>query len=293
MEERRINKLHGCLIEDNRVPELIQKMGSGGGLQPIELSAATDDSGNIYIENMTDEIWGQLKTGNYYVKLTIPATEEVVYHCNLYITNFISGNDIGFENTEFISTIPGSLGPSKVITLMKGKLDGTEETRTVVVNDKVGYNPNVVGEITQGEYIRYIASSNLLFGPDTALYNSSWHVGDIIWDTNKTGFSFSESNINSYWGTTYLRLGNSNSNMGGITLLLKLTVNNIDYTLINQNNTTSSFTIINDDLSITVVSCKSTYGYDECMLEFKAVKDKTDITETFKNSITNISLYAL
>lgn len=287
-------------MSENRFFETMQRQAGeiqtgAGGLQPIELNVVADDSGNLLIENMTDEIWEQLKTRNYYVKLIVSGNSsenEILLRANLYIASFITSDQLGVENTEIVVTVPGSLEPSRYITLIRNKNDNTGEIRTQLITSVAGYEPNIIGDITKGSYIKYIASDTPLVGPSIAVYNSSWHVGDIIWDSNRTGFSFSESNINNYWGTTYLRLGNDTP-YGGITLLLKLTINNIDYTLINQNNTISSFTILNDDLSTTVISCKSTYEHDSCTLEFKAVKDKTDITETFKNSITNISLYAL
>ena len=264
---------------------------AGRGLQPIELTAIPYEDTDIFtITNLTDEIWEELKTGNYYIKLSISDGEQIYKFNNYFVTVEES------DDAEMLLGLPGIEVPGSIVIINQKVKDDTTPLQNILIFRKDGLIVNPIGEFTSGYIMHYLGEEDLLDISNVA-FNGAWRVGSHTpyaseWVDNKLTLSIESVASNLYEGRTFLSLGN---NSDGICLLLKLTINNVDYTLVNQSNTTSSLIILNDDLSTTVISCKSTFESSslEFNLEFKAVKDKTDITETFKEELTTIQFYAL
>lgn len=251
----------------------------------------------MVITDMTDEIWEQLKTGNYYIKLTI-IDETTSLSSNIFINSYISPETTG-GNIEGFSSASITLLDSASATglILKMKLDPNEENYLYLIFDfTIGYTPNTKGEADgqPAKVMEYLSTEELM-GIGPIFFNSSYYVGiiPVVWQQgNIIEANFSSINSN-YLYQAYLKLGYTSPHP--ITLLLELVVDGIYYSVVVKSNNTSTFTIINDDLSITVVSCKlSISSTSSLKLEFKAVKDKTDITDTFRTSLSSaIKIYAL
>lgn len=288
-------------MSENRFFETMQRQageiqtGGGGGLQPIELTATYPESGDFYIfTDMTDEIWEQLKTGNYYIKLTLPITDDMTTTLYVFINSWM--NSDGLEGILSSSNGFGDY-PNIYILFLKIKLTDKENYSYIFFPSENGYIPNLSGDAegVSEKIIKYVAKSGGLGELSNVYVNSSWYVGTIdpiIWDGNQY-IAYLDNITSDFINKKYLTLGQGGSPDNQITLLLKIKIDSIYYSLSMESNSTSTFTIINDDLSITVVSFKLIINGNDITIEIKAVKDKTDITETFKNSITYIDIYAL
>lgn len=285
MEERRINKLHGCLIEDNRVPELIQKMGSGGGLQPITLTGKQDESGQITFDNLTEEIFDKLKTREYCILLDLIINDGTEEGVQINASTFVT---LVQEVSDFTIMFCSPISDEQSIVFMSSG-SGEEQQFTGILTS-FGFFVNPTGEIYSVDTIKYLAKEQLS-DLDTVSYNSAWclvnqsGVGAGDWQGNiLNGFSYFDETARIYIENQY--------RLNALSLQVVFTINNVKYTTICTKDTISSFIIINDDLSTTYVTCKCAVD-NGLAFDFKAIKDKTDITDTIKQGLTNIELYAL
>lgn len=284
MGERRINKLHGCLIEDNRVPELIQKMGSGG-LQTITLTGKEDESGQVIFDNLTGEVFDKLKTREYCILLnltTYDGTEEGVQtNASTFVTLVLTVDDI---------TIMYCTPITDEETILFASFGSGEERQVTGVLTSFGLLVNPAGDIYSGNIIKYLAKTSI-GDLGSVGYNSAWNlvqhsIGTSDWQDNKV----SVTNITDTYATNLVE-GRYNLNV--LSLQAVFTINNVKYTTIYTKDAISSFIIINDDLSTTCVTCKCAVDGTYVTFEFKAIKDKTDVTDTIKQGLTNIELYVL
>lgn len=290
MEERRINKLHGCLIEDNRVPELIQKMGlGGGGLTPIEKDGTTDLS-TITLADFTVEDFNNLKTGKYYLIMNLimgSKNAKVIIVPELYVSQ-----NIGEENqTEVLG-----------FTLLDGTSAGLgikgveifhiglppESQMLIVLSDNLP-KINPTGIIYDSEPIQYLATSSGEDLGDVSI-NMSWKAIDFpVASSNWVDYSINIDGL-----SDIVRNIATHAPAIDYVFAFAFTVSGKVYTATCYKESNCSFTIINEDLSTTIVNVSMTFDLSGWIaLTFKAVKDKADVTDTIKSGLTNISISVL
>lgn len=290
MEERRINKLHGCLIEDNRVPELIQKMGSGGGgLTPIEKDGTTDLS-TITLADFTVEDFNNLKTGKYYLIMNLimgSKNAKVIIVPELYVSQ-----DIGEENQMEILGFTLLDGTSaglgiKGVEIFHIGLPPVSQMSIILSDNLPKINPT--GIIYDSEPIQYLATS---LGEDLGdvSINMSWKAIDFsVASSNWVDYSINITSL-----SDIVRNIVTHAPAIDYVFAFAFTVSGKVYTATCYKESNCSFTIINEDLSTTIVNVSMTFDLSGWItLTFKAVKDKADVTDTIKSGLTNISISVL